>query len=246
MVRVSPRTPPPEVQRLRAPAWTRAHLERVLDVKYGRTVRGGLNLRAAAADLGISDRTLRRYLEVPDGRHLARIPQPRLELLMAQLLPSQETLDDELNDLRAFREGIAGWNARPRLVNPAWKEQGWLTRHQVTILHLTHTPLRQVVVTLIGSKGHENLGRRGDIVDALVVPTRLHASVAALQLLRIQHAWRIHAPLKTVREGSTRCWFNTAPKITFSDLVIHYTPTAAARAAQANAREDLGIPELIR
>lgn len=210
---------------LRAPRWTKARLSRVLAVKYGYGPRGGLNLTAAANDLGVSSRSLYRWLQVPDGRHRAKIPAPRLELLITQLLPSQETLDDEVYQLENFRRAVTGWQARPRRLNPAWKEQLWLQPHQVSILALADMRLRQVAITRVKAKNHQVLYRRGQVIDSLVLPTKMHAHAVTYQLLRTYHSWRVHAPTDTVRVGPTWCWFADAPPTDLQSTAFDYTPT---------------------
>lgn len=198
-------------RRLRPPRWTRARLERVLFVRYGLGPRGGFNVKAAAADLGVSQRTIYRWLDTPDGRFRASIPTPRLEALIDGMLPSAETLEDEVFQLQNYRNGVAAWNARPRRTKPEWKAQGWLAKHQVSIIKVPGLPLHQVAATATASQAYRVLYRRGEVVDHVTVPTRMHAHVMAYQLLRDYHEWRIHAPADAVKTGRTWCWFSDAP-----------------------------------
>lgn len=211
--------------RLGPPTWTKARLERVLLVKYGHANRGGVNMAAAAADQGVSTRTLYRWLDTPDGRFRAKIPTPRLEKLIDSLLPSQETLDDEVYQLEHFRAGVAGWNARPQRLGPSWKNEGWLAQHQISILALNALPLRQVTITKARRGGGLVTYPRGEIVDSLIVPTKMHASVVAYELLRIHHHWRIHAPATPgIRTGRTWCWFNDAQPTDLTFTTFRYRP----------------------
>ena len=209
-------------RRLRSPTWTRARLERVLFVRYGPAPRGGLNMKAAAEDLGVSARTIYRWLDTPDGRFRANIPTPRLEALIDGMLPSAATLDDEVFQLQNYRTGVADWNARPRRTKPEWKAQGWLAKHQVSLIKIPGLPLHQVVATAVASRSYEVLHRRGQLVDSVIVPTRMHAHVMAYQLLRDYHEWRIHAPVDAVKRGRTWCWFADAPKTKLEDYRPNY------------------------
>lgn len=216
-------------RQLRPPVWTRARLERVLFVLYGVGPRGGLNVKAASADLGVTTRSIYRWLDTPDGRFRANIPTLRLETLIDGMLPSAETLDDEVFQLQNFRGAVAGWNARPRRVKPEWKTQGWLAKHQVSLFKIPGLPLHQVVATATASKAYETLHRRGQLVDSVIVPTRMHAHAMAYQLLRDYHEWRVHAPADAVRRGRTWCWFSDAPVTDLKSYRPNYRPEPAPR-----------------
>lgn len=218
----------PERQ-LRPPTWTRARLERVLFVRYGVAARGGLNIKAAAEDMSVTPRSIYRWLDAPDGRFRANIPTPRLEALIDGMLPSAETLDDEVFQLQNFRDGVRSWNARPRRTKPEWKTQGWLTKHQVSIFKVPGLPLHQVVATATASKAYETLHRRGHLVDSVIVPTRMHAHAMAYQLLRDHHEWRVHAPVDAVKRGRTWCWFSDAPTTDLKAYRPNYRPEQAER-----------------
>lgn len=223
---------------LRPPRWTRARLERVLVARYGYGPRGGLNAAAAARDLRVSARTIYRWLDTPDGRFRAHIPTPRLEALIDSMLPSQEVLDDEVFQLQNYRAGVMAWNARPRRTKPEWKEQGWLCQHQVSIVQLPARPLRQVVATRVSSQAHDVLHRRGELVDHVVLPTRMHAHAMAYQLLHDYHEWRIHAPADAVAIGRTWTWFNDAPATDLADYRPGYHAEPITRPELVDQRHE--------
>ena len=63
------------------PRWTRARLERVMRLRFGTNRRGHADTAAAAAALGVSQRTVQRWLQGAHGRSRAHLPPAALPSL---------------------------------------------------------------------------------------------------------------------------------------------------------------------
>ena len=73
-----------------APVWTRSRLERVMCLRFGfGHDQVSPDTAAAAAAMGVTRRTVQRWLHAEHGRSVAHIPVKRLEQLT-------ELLDDVL------------------------------------------------------------------------------------------------------------------------------------------------------
>jgi len=200
------------------PTWTRARLERVMCLRFGFAPDGAApDTAAAAAAMGVSRRTVQRWLHAGHGRRIAHIPARRREQLIQLLLPAPDTLAREDQQARYARKAVAGL-ALPREmgIKPVWEQQRWLEPHKVVVVEIRvrHLKIRQLAVSRNTPARLAELSRRGKVVDEVVVPTRFHATLLGLDTLNQLTPWRFQAGTDQVVQGYTQAWIAdaTTPK----------------------------------
>ncbi len=194
------------------PLWTRARLDRVMRLRFGTTGRGHADTAATAAAMGVSQRTVQRWLHASSGRAVAHISPARLEQLIGLLLPSEETRRREDNQARYAIKAIAQLQLpRGRGVLPAWTKQRWTEPHMVVVLEISEPRIRQIAVGRLSLAKTDELARRGKIIDQAVVPSRFHATALVHQVLTDLAPWRFQAGTGAVAQGYTQAWIADAP-----------------------------------
>ena len=211
----------------KGPLWTRARLMRVLTLRYGLNRLGHVDTVAAAQGMGVSPRTMQRWLAGRSGRQVAHLPPRRREQLVELLTPSAERVRDE------HREGDYARRAIEQVqrldgVLPAWKERGWLEPHQVLLLAIRPQGIRQIAVNRLSASRSETLRRRGAVLSTLVVPTRFHATAVVRQVLHDVQPWRFQASPSQARQGMTQCWLDDAPPVDLAEVLARLDLPEAA------------------
>lgn len=205
----------------RGPLWTRARLARVMSLRFGTNSRGHVDADAAAAALGVSPRTVRRWLAGRHGRQLAHIPPRRLRQLIEVLQPATERRRDEQQQADYAREAIEQLKLPRKLgVLPSWEKRRWTEPHVVAVLGIRKHGIRQLAVMRSGGRTSDALRRRGQVLDFVVVPTRFHATVLVHRMLTELGPWRFQAKPGSVLQGVTQAWLDDAPPV---DLAATYT-----------------------
>lgn len=196
------------------PMWTRARLERAMCLRFGFASDGGPDTRSAAAAMGVSRRTVQRWLHADTGRSLAHIPSNRLDQLISLLLPSAETRAKEDQQARYAARAIEGLHLPRKMgIKPSWERQRWLEQHLVVVLEIKvrHLRIRQLAVGRADGRKLDEFRRRGAIVDQTIVPTRFHATLLTHRTLTELAAWRFQAGDDQVVQGFTQAWLADAP-----------------------------------
>jgi transposase-like protein len=204
---------------VRAPAAQRARsylhglLHTVVDTDQNRA--GGVNVAAAAAALDVSEATIRRWLRTPDDAGHPALPASHLEQLLTLIRPTARTrLQDEMDADQAHKAldrlnlGRGGGGMIGQ-----YDATGWLEPHLVMILDVPGTGLRRATVTRANARLTTRARRGGDVVDfTSALPTRWHAVLARLRLLRLVDGWRVQAaPGIVVPRGHQKLWVAAAP-----------------------------------
>lgn len=207
----------------RRPLWTRARLARVMSRQFGTNSRGHPDAVAAAAALGVSPRTVQRWLAGRSGRQLAHIPPRRLNQLIEELQPSAERRRDEQREVAYAKEAIRQLQLPRKIgVLPSWQKRQWTAPHVVAVLAIRKAGIRQLAVMRSTATTSDALRRRGTVLDFVIVPTRFHATVLVDRVLDDLGPWRFQAKPGTVRQGETLAWLDDAPPVdlaaTFTDL----------------------------
>jgi len=208
------------VEQVPGPRWTVKQLGGVLAGSYGAAPRGGPDTAAAAAALGVSRRTVQRWLH-GSPRQRARIPTDRLRQIT---LPDPQVLRQEKQAADYAREAIARIALpKDRGIEAAWRVQRWLEPHLVAVIEVdvaAGVVLRQATT----SRGHptsmQAVRRRGEIVDFTVVETRFHATVLVHELLLRVQPWRVLPLPGTVAVGRTQSWSATAAVVDLDQLAV--------------------------
>lgn len=204
--------------RERRPRWTRARLAWVLAERFGRSTRtGAVDTRAVAAAMGVSQRTVQRWLHA-DGRRRAPIPAARLQQLEKALMPNPQHARRQTQQANYAAAAIARLAGDPAAALTAWQKQGWLEEHRVAIVAVPAARVRRVVTSRVGAEPFEGRRRRGGrIVSQARVPTRFHATLLIDLVLRQVGPWRVHLP--GPRHAATITWFDDAPAVDLDALV---------------------------
>ena len=183
-------------------------------LRFGVTPLGGVNTRAAALAMGVSQRTVQRWLRAPSGRAKAPIPAARLAQLIELLVPESRTLRAEQKAAVYARRAIAQV-ALPRGMGilPSWQDQGWLTQHMVAVLGMANPGIRQLTIARATLDRIGEVQRRGRVLDYVIVPTWFHATVLVQELLQDLEPWRYQASKPDVKQGFTWVWLDDAPPV---------------------------------
>ena len=212
-----------------APVWTRSRLERVMCLRFGfGHDQVSPDTAAAAAAMGVTRRTVQRWLHAEHGRSVAHIPVKRLEQLTKLLLPQAETLAREEQQARYAYKAIDGLRLPRKMgIKPAWEKQRWLETHRVVVLQIPvgHLRIRQLAITRDEPNRVAELARRGKVVDEALVPTRFHATVLVHETLAQLGPWRFQAGDDQVVQGFTQAWMveGTTPKTHLSSAALLLT-----------------------
>lgn len=183
-------------------------------LRFGTNSAGGVDTRAAALMMAVSQRTVQRWLRGPHPRSLAHIPPRRLEQLIALLLPMEVTREREAQQARYASQAILTAGQRGKLISPAWKKQRWLEPHVVVVLEvkIDQLRIRQLAVARDEPSKVREIHRRGRVVDQVLVPTRFHATMLSHQVLTTLAPWRFQAGRSQVAQGFTQAWLGDAPR----------------------------------
>lgn len=204
----------------RGPRWTHRRLRLVVGVAFGMNARGQPHTAAAAAALGVSQRTVQRWLHGTD-RTLARLPAGRLEQIQAAARPDPETLRQEEIAARYAHEAIAQIAAPGGAgVLAAWRQQKWLEPHLVAVLELWGLGLRQVAITRASDRALPELHKRGKVLSHTTLASRFHATALVAALLTQLDPWRVMTPPGVVKQGRTQTWVADAPAVILHDLAV--------------------------
>ena len=183
---------------------TPAQLRHILGLHFPGS-GGRLDTHAAAAGLGVSERTIRRWTS---DTTTTGYTEAQVQRRIGPLLPSALVLSDEANRLARDVEGL-GWLKKDRAKIPVlWRNNGWLKPFHVYVVAL---PRYGVCTVKITAKAELINGKDGTVVEHLVFPTRIHAEAHVLQMLAQLRPWRLVAPEWWKLSAPTRCWLATAP-----------------------------------
>jgi len=189
-----------------------------MQVRFGTNVRGEIDVDAAAAALGVTPRTVRRWLVASSGRSLAHIPPKRLEQLIELLLPDEGVLAREQQGVEYARRAITALGEPRGLgVLPAWKAQHFDQPHEVAVISIPGISVRQVTISWVSATRRIGFKRRGRVLDKVVVPSRFHATVLAYQVLQDVGPWRFRATRRQARQGYTWAWMAGAPRVRLAE-----------------------------
>lgn len=203
------------------PMWTHARLVRVMKLRFGETRRGGVDTTGAAEAMGVSRRTVQRWLHASSGRSVARLPRLRREALIAALRPSEQRLRHEADQARYAAKAIVGLTGRPDDALPGWREKRWLEPHLVVILDVPVTAtsrVRQVASVRDDSDRIKAMRKRGRVVASVVVPTNFHATLVIHAVLQRIDPWRYQAQPRQAKQGWTATWTADAPSVPLAEV----------------------------
>ncbi len=200
--------------------WTYRRLRVTLGLAFGVNSRGRPDTATAAAALGVSQRTVQRWLHGKD-RARVRAPAARLEQIRRAVRPDEQSLGQETTAARYARNAIARIALPDDTgVLPAWRDRKWLEPHLVAVLDLPALGLRQVAISRGSDRALPELRKRGRVVSHTTVATRFHATALAAELLQHVDGWRVQTPAGVVKQGRTQTWLATAPRVNLPELAV--------------------------
>jgi hypothetical protein len=204
------------------PSWTSAQLAVVLGVLFGVGRRGGPDTAAAAAELGVSRRSVQRWLR-PGTGGTQRMSATHLDQVFELAVPGEDVRRDEARSAAYARDALERIALpKGRGVLPAWRDQQWLDQHVVTVVDLHDVGLRQISLTRVSSRTQERGERTrvGTLVDFCVVATRFHAQLLVHAVLTEVDPWRVRGRARAPRQGATHTWLPDAPHSDLSGLAV--------------------------
>lgn len=192
-------------------AWTRTELAHAASLGYGITRTGRPNATAVGAAIGVSARTIQRWLttSVPTPPHAAR--------LRAALLPDPATLARQ-RDEEAFALAASRTLATRKRVPTPWRTQGWDQPHLIRVLTHPVLGISRPLIALVGRAKPLPSARGWDVESHLEVPHYFAAVQLRGALLHQMGPWRVRVRADTT-EGHTLCWLTQIPHPDLSELL---------------------------
>lgn len=211
------------------PLWTRAQLEHRLVAAAGRSrgvlhdERRGPNTAVAGKYLGISERTVRRWM-VGDPDEVVGMRTHSREAVYRRLRPSERKIQQEHLDRVYALEALAELRLpkRRQRIPEAWREQGWLETHMVAVLDKPYLHARQITALRIDHRNLQRMNNRGKVLSFTEVPTWFHAAVLLAAALEEVDVWRVRVPRSFLKyqQGENYCWTADAPEVDLGPLAV--------------------------
>lgn len=211
------------------PMWTRGQLEHRLVAAAGRSrgvlydERRGPNTAVAGKYLGISERTVRRWL-VGDPDEVVGMRPASREAVHLRLRPSERKLQQEQLDRAYALEALAELRLpkRRQRIPDAWRDEGWLAPHMVAVLDKPYLHARQITALRIGERNLQRMNHRGQVLSFTEVPTWFHATVLLAAALEAVDVWRVRVPRSFLKyqQGENHCWMADAPEVNLGPLAV--------------------------
>lgn len=201
------------------PRWIRDQLTDRLLIRFGSDRVGHVDQAATQVGLGVSRRTLRRWLH-GDPNAVVGMTAANRARVHQMLLPSARAMRQEQLDAEYARQAVQGLRRRRRRgIQPAWRQQRWLEPHLVGIIEHPDPLLRQVAVARTDGRINQ-LKRRGELLDFLEVPTRFDATLLVTAVLNEVNPWRVVAGKTVVGQGNTVSWSGEAPAVDLAAIAF--------------------------
>lgn len=196
------------------PRWTRGRLADMLVECYGPDDKGRVDADAVADYVGVTSRTVRRWISGGQRNRRRATPCPAKRIAQLQRGPDiVERRNQQLYDRAVAALDSIG---RGGEIQPEWEKENWLDPHVVAIGAIYGKPWYQVVVTNGGHRSMTELRRRVTVISSVEVPTWFHGQILAHAVMTRQQAWRVHPAKTQLKIGRTHVWMNDAPPV---DLV---------------------------
>lgn len=206
--------------------WTRSQLEHRLLAAAGAVFRGKdvrVDTRRAAVLLGVSERTLRRWLHGSPDEVVGMSAGSRAAV-WAALRPSAKKVRQEALDRAYARDAIRqiGLPPRRRRVPKEWVDRGWLDQHMVAVIDIPSAHAKQVTFARMDHRPLQRMQRRGELVDFTVVDTRFHATVLVGAVLELVEPWRVKLAGRWTKQGPGQGWMvdDQAPTVDLAALAV--------------------------
>ena len=177
---------------------------RVMSLQFGTNALGHVDTVAAAAALGVSPRTVRRWLAGSSGRQLAHIPPRRLRQLIEALQPNRRTAPRRTAGGRLRPEGDHATEAAAKAGRLAVLGEAAVDR-AARRRHPRRPPGRNPATRSDAQRPQDNRDAAPPRIRSrfVIVPTRFHATVLVHEMLTELGPWRFQAKPGSVLQGIT-------------------------------------------
>ncbi|WP_347350388.1 hypothetical protein [Intrasporangium sp.] len=195
-------------------AWSPAQLRQAIWLGYGGRSATALPTRAFAGEVGVSQRTVQRWLagtSRPNPAHAAR--------LRGLLTPPADVLARQAKDRSHLQaQLIAIRSPRGRAISAQVRAMGWHEPHR--LIHLTHTGygLNRLMVVILHSVKPAPIPPGWAVTAAITYENRPLALIAKHQILEQVAPWRIAVRADLLAKGRHEAWLDTAPPIDITTL----------------------------
>lgn len=194
---------------------SQAQLRRALASCFSPSVRGPIVVEFVAEELGVTPRTVRRWVR-DGGRTRAPIGRKALrQLQFGDALDARreaQKIDVAHRSLEQVRKA-----RRRRDIPESWRSQQWLAEHRVVVVEHRPQALRQVVFTHNHSVRARDYEIKGEIIASIVVPTRFDAVITCGAITDAMQQWRLTPAIEYMPLSRTRCWSTLAPAVELGD-----------------------------
>lgn len=188
-------------------SWTTSELRRAIWLGYGGISPRRPATPQVAAEIGVSVRSLQRWLSGrshPSPQHAAA--------LRAALAPPVDVLARQAQDrkhaIAAVRE-LARTRYRP--ASKQWRTLGWHQPHDLRLLHHERLGILRTVVGLAAPAKPFVIPAGWTEREVTHFPNRPAAVVAKHEILDRVAPWRIRARADLVADGRHEVWLDVAP-----------------------------------
>lgn len=192
-----------------AEPWDAGRLGRVLELQFNAPgKRGHVDAAKVAAELGVSTRTVQRWVRGP-------LPASRRAQFERLVLPGDPAIEQEERELAYAREALRDVYGLGSPMNPDWAKEGWLEPHLLAVVEFDRLGVcvPRLAIANGGTKMRERLRAGGGvIVDQDLFPNRFAAQIAKAELLESVRRWRVVMPHGLLARGRTEAWLRDAPR----------------------------------
>lgn len=205
-------TPPPIAER----DWALPELRHAITLAYGPTRTGHPNVTRIASQLGVTPRSVQRWLA---GN---TTPKPhRLTQLRQALLPDPLVLAQQADERRWAQQAAAAMAVpRGRGLDPQWVAQHWHKPHRLLVLTNPAAGISRPTIELVNRAKTPPTQQHWTREDVVELPHRPAALLVRGALLEAIAPWRIRVH-HTYTTGHTLCWLTSAPTPLLSALAHH-------------------------
>lgn len=194
--------------------WTLPDLQVAIAAAFGSRRSGYPNVDPVAAALGVSPRSVHRWLS---GQNQPAVG--RRSALRHLLLPEAAVLRRQERDADVARIALTAMSARrAKKATAHWRRQGWGEKHLVRMLYNERRQICCVTLHLVDRVKAPSLPGSWRDIEALTVPSRPLGVLVRSSLLDAVADFRIRVD-PAFCPVPTMCWLASAPRPSLIDVV---------------------------
>ena len=196
-----------------ARAWTLEEIQLAVRLAYGVRRSGHPNVGPVAEQLGVSERSVQRWLAG------SAQPRPeRLEQLRAALMPAEGVLRRQEQDVAVARSAVPALRARRAAKATAhWRRESWHKPHLLLVLEREDLGICCPTIRLENRVNPLTRPAVWKVVESVETKTRPEAVLIRAELLNSVGPWRLRVD-QCWSDSSSMCWLSTAPRPSLLEL----------------------------